>query len=230
MLKLTVSAPFAKGGNRLCFVHPERHDQCVKVRRPDFTLEDLRRKKGFPKNLKPLSAFDDNLEEYNVLTSFQNKYGDEAFQHISRCYGFEQSDLGKGLVLELVRDEDGCISFTIKQYLFEVGVSESFNSAFQVFCDYWERMALPSRNLLAHNVLVQRDIDGNVRRLVVIDGLGDAGIIPQRLLTKSYFSAKAKRKIADFKVRVNKYILDAEQGKKPSSIGLLLHRGQDSER
>ena len=57
-LVLTDHNPFAQGGNRLCFVHPEDSLRCIKVRRPDFTLEDRRREKGFPKNLKPLSSFE----------------------------------------------------------------------------------------------------------------------------------------------------------------------------
>ncbi|MEE4252626.1 MAG: hypothetical protein V2I50_01140, partial [Desulfuromusa sp.] len=61
MIQLQTIEPFARGGNRLCFVHPEDSRLCIKVRRPDFTLEDRRRKKGFPKNLRPLSSFDDNL-------------------------------------------------------------------------------------------------------------------------------------------------------------------------
>ncbi len=49
MLQLKTEEAFAKGGNRLCFVHPQDPSLCVKVRRPDFTLADLRKKRAFLK-------------------------------------------------------------------------------------------------------------------------------------------------------------------------------------
>ena len=224
MLRLTALQPFAKGGNRLCFVHPESRNLCIKVRRPDFTLADLRRKKGFPKTLRPLSSFDDNLEEYRVLEDFNKKYGIQAFEVISKCYGFEDTDLGKGLVSELVRDSDGAISLNIKQYILEEGVTESFKKEFEVFCIYWQKMAMPSRSLLIHNVVVQQGVNGKVERLVVIDGLGYAGVIPQFLLSKGFFQKKSARKILDLKQRMQEFIDECDQGKKPTHVGLMYDR------
>ena len=31
MIKLNDITPFAQGGNRMCFVHPEKKDRCLKV-------------------------------------------------------------------------------------------------------------------------------------------------------------------------------------------------------
>ncbi len=114
MLLLKDLKPFAQGGNRLCFVHPENPELCIKVRRPDFTLADRRRKKGFPKNLRPLKSFDDNREEFLVMNKLERFSGLEVFDHISRCFGFVDTDMGKGLVSELIRDENRSISETLK--------------------------------------------------------------------------------------------------------------------
>lgn len=227
MIKLASTKPFAQGGNRLCYVHPDDKSKVVKVRRPDFTLEDLRKKKGFPKSLKPLSSFDDNLEEFKVLSAFQKKYGEHVFKHISRCYGFEETDQGKGLILELVRDGNGLISYNIKQYLYEVGPTESFNVALDAFCNFWQETSLPSRNLLAHNVLVQQDDMQRVVRLVVIDGLGYSGFFPKSMLTASYFEKRAKKKVSLLRQDVEKYIARAKRGERPTEIGILLHRDAD---
>ncbi len=220
VLQLRKQEPFAWGGNRLCYVHPGHADRCVKVRRPDFTLEDLRRKKGFPKTLRPLSSFDDNLEEFRVLNGFDREYGDEAFRHVSKCYGFEETDLGKGLVSELVRDHDGSISQNIKQYIWREGASDSFHDACDRFCDYWEKMGLPSRTLLIHNILVQKASEKDVSRLVVIDGLGYSGIIPKILLPRAFFISKSARKVVDFRARVAKFIAECEAGKEPTYVGM----------
>ena len=96
MIPLADKEAFARGGNRLCYIHPEHADRCIKVRRPDRSLAWRRAKKRFPKNLRPLSAFDDNLDEYRVMTQLQSHYPPRLFDHVSRCYGMVETDMGPG--------------------------------------------------------------------------------------------------------------------------------------
>lgn len=228
MLALSKEKPFAQGGNRLCFVHPRYQDRCVKVRRPDFTLEDCRRKKGFPKNLKPLSSFDDNLEEHEVMEDFKRNFPGQVFAHISRCFGFEDTDMGRGLCSELIRDSDGRISITLKQYIWEQGYPEILQAAVAKLCDHWLRFLIPSRDILVHNVVVQRRWEQGceaIERLVVIDGLGSADIIPSRWQPRWLRLRKARRKISNFHQRIE--VMLAERGEEsfPGYHGLLFHDG-----
>ncbi len=224
-LSLTSLKPFAKGGNRLCFVHPELPAKCIKVRRPDFTLEQLRASKGFPKNLRSLASFDDNREEFEVITQLGNRFGEKVFQHISRCYGFIETDLGKGLVLELIRDADQRISTSAKQYLIEQGLTPSFQEALTRLCDFWVTHAVPSRNLLLHNIVVQRDSDGQVARLVVIDGLGSSSLIPVQWLPVWAQRKKATRKVQNLQSRMAVLLEKISLGKDLGKVGFLLHDG-----
>jgi hypothetical protein len=223
-LALSTLRPFAQGGNRLCFVHPNDKHRCIKVRRPDFTLVDLRRKKGFPKNLLPLSYFDDNHEECEVMNSLASQLGDSAFEHVSHCYGFEQTDLGAGLVLELVRDADGEISQTLKAHLWFEGYTPDCMSAVEHFCRRWRELQIPSRDLLLHNILVQKDSNGQISRLVVIDGLGSPNIIPFYRLPKSLRQAKVERKIANLNVRIQQTLTKKARGEKPGNHGMATAR------
>lgn len=222
---LSTEAPFARGGNRLCFVHPDFPDRVIKVRRPDFSLSALRQKKGFPKNLKPLSAFDDNIEEFRVMQDLHKRIGNSLYEHAARCYGFEITDMGKGLVSDLIRDENGKISYSLKQYLWEKGHTDSFDSAIRTFCCFWEEMAIPSRDLLLHNIVAQCNSAGEVKRLVVIDGLGNPTLIPHFLLPLSIRRVRAKRKTKDLSERLNRYLEEIKSGKVPGPMGRLLHDG-----
>ncbi|MFE8072888.1 YrbL family protein [Marinobacteraceae bacterium S3BR75-40.1] len=222
-LQLAQLEPFARGGNRLCFVHPDDAGRCVKVRRPDFTLEDRRRKKGFPKNLKPLSSFDDNLEESRVMTGLEKRYGERIFRHVSRCYGFVDTDFGKGLVSELIRDGNGAISQTLKKYLWDHGLTEECQAAVQALGDFWQSQAVPSRDLLLHNIVVQRNNDGTIERLVVIDGLGSSGLIPAGWLPHSLQQRKSARKVANLHERIDILLGQRGQDTFPGFHGLLLH-------
>lgn len=228
MLVLANSAPFARGGNRLCYVHPDNPERVVKVRRPDFTLEDRRRKKGFPKNLKPLSSFDDNLEEFRVMADFARRFDEGLFAHISRCYGFEASDMGDGLTSELIRDGDGRVSITLKQYLWEHGYPAALQAAVEQLCQHWLHYRVPSRDLLVHNVVVQRSwINGEevIQRLVVIDGLGSADILPLCCQPDWLRLRKTRRKITNFHQRIQDMLGTRGGDTFPGYHGLLFHDG-----
>lgn len=224
-LGLAGLAPFARGGNRLCFVHPEHQDRCIKVRRPDFSLEDLRRSKGFPKNLRPLSSFDDNQEEFEVMTAIHKRIGDDAYAVISRCYGFEATDMGLGLSSELIRDADGRIARTLKQHIWEAGFHRHLRTAIEQFADQWIRLGVPSRDLLVHNIVVQCDDADVVKRLVVIDGLGSASAWPEKWRSKTMRQARSQRKIDNLYSRIDTLLSARSSNTFPGTHGLLIHDG-----
>ena len=227
MLKLKYLKPFAQGGNRLCFVSPQDREKCIKVRRPDFTLEDRRRKKGFPKNLRPLSSFDDNLDEFKVMNFLGKFYPDEIFRHVSRCYGFVDTDMGPGLCSELIRDDNGYISISLKQYLWEHGYSEECSAAVKDLAEHWVRYRVPSRDLILHNIVVQRSSVGadneHIDRLVVIDGMGNAGPIPGHRMPVFIQSKKTRRKVDNFFQRIEELLEDKISGRGKGYHGWLFH-------
>ncbi|CBL45494.1 Conserved hypothetical protein [gamma proteobacterium HdN1] len=218
-------APFARGGNRLCYVDPSNPQRVIKVQRPDFTLEDRRRKKGFPKNLRPLSSFDDNRQEFNEVAQLEQFFGDVMYRHVSRCYGFVETDMGAGLASELIRDASGKISHTLKQYLWDYGFDENSAQAVQRFAEDWIELAIPSRDLLLHNIVAQRDESGLIQRLVIIDGIGNPSIVPLRFWPRSARKQKAQRKIANLHERIQTLLGQRGQDKFPGYHGQLFHEG-----
>ncbi|MBS3951332.1 MAG: hypothetical protein KGZ88_00020 [Methylomicrobium sp.] len=222
MLLLAQIAPFAQGGNRLCFVHPNDPLRCIKVRRPDFSLADRRRKKGFPKNLRPLSSFDDNLEELRVMADLDSSVGEHLYQHVSHCYGFVTTDMGPGLVSELIRNDDGSIAETLKKYIWDHGFTEDCQLAVSSLCDHWRAQRIPSRDLLLHNIVTQM-AGSSIVRLVVIDGLGSPSLVPFRWLPLAMRSKRIERKIANLYQRIHSLLSQRGQEKFPGYHGLLLH-------
>jgi hypothetical protein len=222
--------PFAAGGNRFCYVDPKDAKRCIKVRRPDFSVEERRRRKGFPKNLKPLSSFDDNLDEFKVMAALECYYPDDVFTHVSRCYGYVDTDMGRGLSSELIRDDNGQVSVSLKQYLWEHDYNDDCRSAVADLCAHWLMFRLPSRDLILHNLVVQRDQCHSgapkIKRLVVIDGMGSAGLIPGHRMPGFVQLQKARRKVANIHQRIEELLSDKAQGKGPGMHGFLFHSGQ----
>ena len=203
---------------------PSRRFDCVASRCVvrTFTLADRRRKKGFPKNLRPLSSFDDNLEEFRVMASLDRAIGEKLYSNVSRCHGFEPTDMGPGLVSELIRNSNGSIAETLKKYIWDHGFSEPCREAVAALCELWRSLAIPSRDLLLHNIVVQQDGEV-ITRLVVIDGLGSQGLVPFWWLPITLRRKQAERKIANLYQRIDTLLGQRGQEKFPGYHGLLLH-------
>ena len=62
MIDLDGITPFAEGGNRKCFIHPDDPDRCLKVIHKGL-LKKIKKNKPWYKKFRSLESFDDNLRE-----------------------------------------------------------------------------------------------------------------------------------------------------------------------
>ena len=193
---------FSRGGNRLCFVDPRDSDRCIKVLRADRSPARKRSERGFLKRLKPLSSFDDNLNEAQTYQRLLGAYGESLFRFAPRLYGWVATDLGKGLCSELIRDTDGRIAITLKQYLWQRGRTAALEQLLDDFSAAWIAGGIASRNLLLHNLVVQCDGDAP-ERLVVIDGLGWPDLVPLAYHVPAMARAKARRRTQAMQVAID---------------------------
>jgi hypothetical protein len=182
------AAAFARGGNRLCFVDPRCADRCIKTLRADRSPSAKRAAAPLIKRLKPLASFDDNRQEARVFQRIERRIGAEAFELIPRLHGFVQTSLGEGLCCDLLRDDDGRIAMSLKQYLWQRGRDRWVDRALAEFGRRWGKLGMPSRRLLLHNIVVQCR-EGRAQRLYVIDGLGWPDMLP----LADYVPALARR-------------------------------------
>lgn len=227
-ITLTGEEPFARGGNRLCYVDPRDAHRCIKVRRPDFTLADLRRKKGFPHTLKPLWMLDESHHEHELMQSIHQRLGERAYRVLARNYGFVETDLGRGLCSELIRDADGRIAWSVMQIVWDQGVGDDLVKAIDAFEQDWAELLIPSRDLLLHNLVAPRDASGRVQRLVLIDGLGYSGVIPFALLPAAYKRQRARRKMDKFRQALNNVVERRDSGYRSSRFWQQHHDGLTS--
>jgi len=162
--------PFSKGGNRLCFVHPDAVNACLKVDQENRTPELKRQRKGLAGRLRPLRHYDENLQEYRALQALHQRYPESLTRHLPRTFGLVPTDQGMAHSMELIRDEDGLISETIERYLWANGMDELLRQALADFRQDWLQASPPSRDLLPHNLLLQKINGKGIVRLV--DGYG----------------------------------------------------------
>ena len=96
--------PVGKGKERACFVHPDDPQKAIKVAHGDAS-EQSRRETRFYQKLQKRGGSD---------------------QHIPRFYGLCETNLGQGIVVDMIRDQDGEISRPLNWYLAEGYPIEEF--------------------------------------------------------------------------------------------------------
>ncbi len=193
-LKLSDTEPFGIGGRRECYVHPHDPSKCVKVLRTDIDRSSgVRRFRIIPANLR--RKYDNNEDERRILMSLEKRIGVQIQKHIPLCYGYEVTDLGPGLVLDLYRDSDGKISRSLRELFFLGHHPDEFKTAFDEFIQFFLDNCIVNRNLLDHNIVASKQQNGDWG-LFLIDGFGDSSWLPIEQWSKTTARRKIKRRAA----------------------------------
>jgi hypothetical protein len=169
MLKIT-SEPIGTGRERACYIHPE--DPRLAIKMPmgtvsDQTLRDLK----FYRKLK--------------------KRGIKGIPHVPDFHGLCETNLGRGIVVDLIRNYDGEISRPLNWYLAQGVPIEEFEQYLEELKQsFLQNLIICNHDMTIGNLLFQKS-SIRTAQLVAIDGLGDAVAIDWL----DYFPFLVRRKI-----------------------------------
>ena len=180
MLQIT-SRPIGKGKERACYIHPEDPRKAIKISMGKVK-EQTRR----------------DIKFYRKLA--RRATGEN--RHIPKFYGLCETNLGKCIVVDLIRNYDGEISRPLNWYLaqgvpieeFDVYLEELKHSLLQ-------NLVIFNHDLTIGNLLFQRSSSRSAR-LVAIDGLGDVVAIDWLNKFPFFVRRKIRRRWARFIARV----------------------------
>ena len=181
MIDLTDCQPFARGGNRDCYRHPNMPDRCLKIVRPE-ALAARRGRQPLYKRWRSTHAIDDNQQEHGAYQQLLKDHpeNDALWHHLPRYYGQVTTSLGLANVCELITGVDNTPAPTLEALIKAGPLTPAIMDAIQTFQQWLRQHQVLTRNLLPHNlVLGLRD---QRLHLVLIDGLGAAWT--QRGLTR----------------------------------------------
>lgn len=200
-LTLGHNTPFAIGGTRLCFIHPDDSSKCVKVLRQDRTPQARRKTTTGFKKLRPVKHWDDQQKELTAYRHLLKRDSHALWHHIPEFFGSVETDLGLGIVTQIFRNFDGKFPRNLEQEI-PHGVDANLNAGIADFKGWLRRELVVTRDLLPHNIIVVRD-SAEGCRLVIVDGLGNSEWIPVSTWLRSFARRKIERKIAKFEHRVD---------------------------
>lgn len=199
MLKLKHTRPLFVGGTRYCFQHPTHASRCVKVLRPDRTGEARKLLRNDFKKYLPARFLDDQRKEIKAYRELLSRASETLWRHVPRYHGTEETDMGVGIVTQLMRDIDGKPPKNLQQLL-PRGLSPELAAGIQEFTVAVSELRILSRDLLPHNIIAVRESDERYR-VMLVDGIGNAELLPVSTHFALFARRKTARKIARFKQR-----------------------------
>lgn len=205
MLTLSDHIPFADGGNRLCFIYPNKPDRCVKVTKPGRNGKAVRTARGWRGWFHSAEYYDDSMREFREYQYLLKHNGDSLWRHIPRHFGFVDTDLGRGAVIQMIRNIDDSPALTLRE---ELLVGTKAESAIAEFRAFLATVNLPYWDGLLSNILCARTAPEQWR-LYIVDGLGRSPLLPLARYSRYLRIANMKRRMIKLEHSIAAYAVGA---------------------
>ena len=192
MINLEGVRPFAEGGNRFCYVHPDNKNLCLKISKPEV-VKKMRSNAPWYKKLRSEQSFDDNFREENAYQQRAiKKNPKKIWRHLARWHEFVETSKGLASCTELITNNDK-VALNLEEYLFSKGRTSEINIALKEFEMFLKETKLLTKNIIPHNLAVKENDSGLT--LKIIDGLGCMSFIPLPEISDAFAKRYIKRRI-----------------------------------
>ena len=192
MINLEGVRPFAEGGNRFCYIHPDNKNLCLKISKPEV-VKKMRSNAPWYKKLRSEQSFDDNFREENAYQQRAiKKNPKKIWRHLARWHEFVETSKGLASCTELITNNDE-VALNLEEYLFSKGRTSEINIALKEFEMFLKETKLLTKNIIPHNLAVKENDSGLT--LKIIDGLGCMSFIPLPEISNAFAKRYIKRRI-----------------------------------
>ena len=132
MISLEEVKPFAEGGNRVCYIHPNNKSLCLKISKPEV-VKKMRSNAPWYKKLRSKRSFDDNYREESAYQQRAIKENPQKiWKHLAKWYKFVETSKGWASCTELITNNDK-VALNLEEYLFSRGRTTEINNALKDF-------------------------------------------------------------------------------------------------
>jgi hypothetical protein len=220
-LELSEAQLISKGGHRSCYRHPSDSTKCIKVLHQPWQEID-RRLRDPLRALRRRRNYDENLSEYLELTKLQKQLGVAHSKHFPQAYGFEPTNLGEGLVVDLIQDYNGAASLTLKTFLWEHNRTPALENAIDTFWYFLKHEKVIVRDPFPHNLLVKRNGSQEADlQIIQIDGFGCSDFLPFSRMFCGLRNRKLDNRRERMERQMRKHLADIANGVPPRGKGIV---------
>tara|TARA_B100000161_G_scaffold243835_1_gene197747 strand:- start:227 stop:862 length:636 start_codon:yes stop_codon:yes gene_type:complete len=192
MINLKGVMPFAEGGNRICYIHPDDRNVCLKISKPEV-IKKMYQNAPWYKKLRSEKSFDDNFREEKAYQQKAIKEHQQTiWKHLAKWYEFVETSEGLASCSELITNNDK-VALNLEEYLFRKGRTLEIDEALKEFEMFLKETKLLTKNIIPHNLAVKENDSGLT--LKIIDGLGCMSFIPLPKISNAFADRYIKRRI-----------------------------------
>ena len=192
MINLDGVRPFAEGGNRVCYIHPDNKNLCLKISKQEV-VKKMRSNAPWYKKLRSEQSFDDNFREERAYQQRAIKENPQKiWRHLAKWHEFVETSKGLASCTELITNNDK-VALNLEEYLFSKGRNSEINIALKEFEMFLKETKLLTKNIIPHNLAVKENDSGLT--LKIIDGLGCMSFIPLPEISDAFAKRYIKRRI-----------------------------------
>ena len=192
MINLKGVMPFAEGGNRICYIHPDDRNICLKISKPEV-IKKMYQNAPWYKKLRSEKSFDDNFREEKAYQQKAIKEHQQTiWKHLAKWYEFVETSEGLASCSELITNNDK-VALNLEEYLFRKGRTLEIDEALKEFEMFLKETKLLTKNLIPHILAVKENDSGLT--LKIIDGLGCMSFIPLPKISNAFADRYIKRRI-----------------------------------
>ena len=192
MINLDGVRPFAEGGNRVCYIHPDNKNLCLKISKQEV-VKKMRSNAPWYKKLRSEQSFDDNFREERAYQQRAIKENPQKiWRHLAKWHEFVETSKGLASCTELITNNDK-VALNLEEYLFSKGRNSEINIALKEFEMFLKETKLLTKNIIPHNLAVKENDSGLT--LKIIDGLGCMSFIPLPEISDAFAKIYIKRRI-----------------------------------
>ena len=192
MINLEGVRPFAEGGNRVCYIHPDNKSLCLKISKQQV-VKKMRSDAPWYKKLRSEQSFDDNYREERAYQQRAVKENPQKiWRHLAKWHEFVKTSKGLASCTELITNNDK-VAINLEEYLFSKGRTSEINKALKEFEMFLKETKLLTKNIIPHNLAVKETDSGLI--LKIIDGLGCMSFIPLPEISNAFAKRYIKRRI-----------------------------------
>ena len=153
MISLEEVKPFAEGGNRVCYIHPNNKSMCLKISKPEV-VKKMQSNAPWYKKLRSERSFDDNYREESAYRQRAIKENPQKiWTHLAKWYEFVETSKGLASCTELITNNDK-VALNLEEYLFSKGRTAEINTALKKFEIFLKETKLLTKNIIPHNLAV----------------------------------------------------------------------------
>lgn len=169
------------------------------------------------------ATYNENINDLKNHIKLQARLNGQASSHIPAVYSVIPTDLGPGLMVQLIRDIDGAISLTLKEYISKNGFDAPAQRAVSDLKAFLIEQLIPFRDPFPHNIALQSDRNLKLTAYV-IDGIGNSSLLSfaQRIrpIARRHIAKKCRR----LDKAIERTLANRDNQVQFSSKGMLLKR------